>query len=436
MTGTEPDRDWHVGLAGPRPVQPRTSPPTTTHREAGVGLATIDEAIEAIRNGEIIIVVDDADRENEGDFVMAADWASPAAVNFMITEGRGLLCLPMTGQRLDELGLGPMVPELAGREETAFAVSIDVEEDGNTGISAAARARCIRMAVDPDTRPDQLRRPGHVFPLRARDGGVLEREGHTEAAVDFARQAGLSPAGVICEIMNPDGTMARLPDLLEIARAHHLLVVSIEDLIAWRQRHERPATTDDGRARASLPTMHGTFEAVAFHDEAGTEHLALVRGDLAAHDEVLVRVHSECLTGDVFGSRRCDCGPQLEQSLADVAAHGAGVVVYLRGHEGRGIGLVDKIRAYRLQEDGLDTHDANVELGHPADARDYSIAAQFLAELGIGRVRLLTNNPAKAAALEEAGIVVNRASIEVGRTPENAAYLRTKRERFGHHLTA
>ncbi len=428
--------EWGRGLAGAPPHVPRVSPPISTSptRQAGTGLATIEEAIEAIRDGEIVIVVDDADRENEGDFVMAAQWVTPAAVNFMITEGRGLVCLPMTGERLDQLGIGPMVPEVAGQEETAFTISIDVEQPGNTGISAADRARCVRMAIDPDTRPEQLRRPGHVFPLRARDGGVLEREGHTEAAVDLARLAGLTPAGVICEIMNTDGTMARLPDLLEVARVHGLLVVSIEDLIAYRRRTERREGAADV-SRAQLPTRYGTFDAVAFRDDDGIEHLALVRGDVAGRDDVLVRVHSECLTGDLMGSRRCDCGPQLDRALQEVAASEAGVVVYVRGHEGRGIGLVDKLRAYALQEQGADTVDANLRLGHPQDARDYASAAALLTHLDVRGVRLLTNNPAKLEALVAAGIAVHdRLPIEVAPTADNLAYLTTKRDRMGHHL--
>ncbi len=438
QTPTDPSAtdDWPRGLAAAPPISPRVPAPVPTVRpEAGTGLATIEEAIEAIRNGEIVIVVDDADRENEGDFVMAAQWATPAAVNFMVTEGRGLLCLPMTGERLDELGIGPMVPEAAGAEETAFTVSIDVEEPGNTGISAAARARCIRMAIDPDTRPEQLRRPGHVFPLRARPGGVLEREGHTEAAVDLARLAGLAPAGVICEIMNPDGTMARLPQLLEIARVHGLLVVAIEDLVAWRRRHEGPGTVTATTPEARVPTAHGDFLAVAFTDARGDEHLAMVRGELGDGEDVLVRLHSECLTGDVMGSRRCDCGSQLQRSLAAVAEAGRGVVVYLRGHEGRGIGLADKLRAYRLQDGGADTVEANLALGHPADARDWAPAVEVLRGLGVRSVRLLTNNPAKSAALEAAGIAVRgRAAVEVEATDESLAYLTTKRDRMGHHL--
>ncbi len=440
QTPTDPSAtdDWPRGLAAAPPISPRVPAPVPTVRpEAGTGLATIEEAIEAIRNGEIVIVVDDADRENEGDFVMAAQWATPAAVNFMVTEGRGLLCLPMTGERLDELGIGPMVPEAAGAEETAFTVSIDVEEPGNTGISAADRARCIKLAIDPAARPEQLRQPGHVFPLRARDGGVLEREGHTEAAVDLARLAGLAPAGVICEIMNPDGTMARLPDLLEVARVHGLLVVSIEDLIAYRRRTERRPMSDDRFSEAPLPTEHGDFRAVAFRDDAGTEHLALVHGEVDGATDVLVRVHSECLTGDLMGSRRCDCGAQLQRSLVEVSEAEAGVVVYVRGHEGRGIGLVDKLRAYALQDDGADTVDANLRLGHPEDARDYGAAATLLTRLGVRGVRLLTNNPSKVRALVDAGIAVgDRVALQVAATEHNLAYLRTKRDRMGHHLPA
>lgn len=394
-------------------------------------LATIDQALAEIAAGRMVVVVDDADRENEGDLVMAAEAVSADAINFMVTHGRGLVCLPMAGQRLDALRIGPMVPDNAGREETAFTVSIDLDLPRSTGISAADRAATIRRAVDPTARPRDFRRPGHVFPLRARDGGVLEREGHTEAAVDLARLAGLAPAGVICEIMSGDGTMARLPQLLAFARRQGLLVISIADLIAYRRVREsdvvRVATT-------RLPTAHGTFALHGYRASDGTEHLALVQGD-PGRGAPLVRIHSECLTGDAFGSHRCDCGQQLDAALAAVAAAGCGVVVYLRGHEGRGIGLVEKLRAYALQDQGIDTVEANLRLGHAPDSREYHVAAQILADLGVSRLRLLTNNPDKQRAIESAGLVVHdRIGLQAAPNPHNLRYLAAKSQKMGHDL--
>ena len=401
-------------------------------RAPGQGLSRIEDAIEAIRAGELVIVVDDHDRENEGDFVMAADHVTPQTVNFMVTQGRGLVCLPMTGERCDALDLPPMVSEGAGEAETAFTLSIDVDDPDSTGISAHERARTIRAAIDPATRPADLRRPGHVFPLRARPDGVLERRGHTEASVDLARLAGCTPAGVICEIMNPDGTMARLADLLGVAERHGLHLITIADLVAYRRRHE---VLVERAGEALLPTAHGDFRALGYRTAGGDEHVALVHGDLGDGSDVLVRVHSECLTGDALGSTRCDCGAQLDRAMAEIVAHGSGVVVYLRGHEGRGIGLVDKLRAYGLQDDGADTVEANLALGHPVDAREYHDAAQILTDLGVSSVRLLTNNPAKEQALVEHGVaVLARVPLETAPTRHNLHYLTTKRDKLGHTL--
>ncbi|HXF37445.1 MAG TPA: bifunctional 3,4-dihydroxy-2-butanone-4-phosphate synthase/GTP cyclohydrolase II [Actinomycetota bacterium] len=395
--------------------------------------APIEEAIGEIRAGRILIVVDDADRENEGDFVMAAEKVTPAAINFMVTHGRGIVCMPATGERLDELGIPLMVEQNRESHGTAFAVSIDARQGTTTGTSAHDRAATIRAVADPRTRPEDIRMPGHVFPLRARPGGVLERAGHTEAAVDLARLAGLHPVGVLCEVLNPDGTMARLPDLVRVAEEHGLTIISIADLIAYRRRRERLL---EPIAEAMVPTERGAFRAVAYESLVdGRTHLALVAGDLGDGHDVLVRLHSECLTGDVFGSLRCDCGAQLRQALDAVAAEGRGVVLYLRGHEGRAIGLAQKIRAYRLQEQGRDTVEANEELGFPPDPRDYGIGAQILRDLGVRSMRLLTNNPSKLVALEGHGLsVVGRVPLETRPTPENIGYLRTKREKLGHLL--
>jgi 3,4-dihydroxy 2-butanone 4-phosphate synthase/GTP cyclohydrolase II len=395
-------------------------------------LARIEDAIAAIARGEIVIVVDDPGRENEGDFVMAAERATPDHVNFMVTHGRGLLCMPITSERADALGLRPMVPENRAAE-TAFTVSIDMREPRNTGISAYDRARTILRVLDTDARADEFRAPGHVFPLRARDGGVLERAGHTEAAVDLARLAGLKPAGMICEIMNSDGTMARMPELIPLAKRLGLLMITIEDLIAYRARHEALVQR---QADARIPTPYGEFTAVGFSSEAdGREHIALVYGNPGRG--ALVRVHSECLTGDAFGSMRCDCGAQLRESMRLIAREGSGVVAYLKGHEGRGIGLMEKLRAYTLQDEGADTVEANLMLGHPADARDYMVAAKMLAALDIDDVRLLSNNPAKASDLERFGICVReRIALLTPPTDENLRYLQTKRDRLAHDLLA
>ena len=405
----------------------------TGTRVPGAGLSPITDAITAIQRGEIVIVVDDADRENEGDFVMAADWVTPEAVNFMVTHGRGLVCLPMTGERLDGLDIAPMVPDAAGPDHTAFTVSIDLNERGNTGISALDRARCIRRATAADAGPQDFRRPGHIFPLRAVAGGVLKRAGHTEAAVDLARLAGQSAAGVICEIMNADGTMARLDDLLQVADRFGLHVVTIADLIAYRRRSEKLVRR---AAEAVIPTPFGPFNAIAYESETdGLQHIALVRGNPTADTPVLVRMHSECLTGDVFASLRCDCGVQLEDAMRRIDEEGEGVIVYIRGHEGRAIGIVHKLQAYKLQDGGADTVEANIELGFPVDARDYGTGAQILADLGLHQLRLLTNNPDKRAALEGYGLeVVERIAVETVPTVHNLRYMQTKRDKLGHDI--
>ena len=396
--------------------------------------ARIEDAIQAIARGEMVIVVDDADRENEGDFIMAADKVTPEAVNFMVTHGRGLVCLPATGERLEQLRIGAMVPEHVASQETAFTVSIDLEEPGNTGISAFDRAKCIQRFMAADARPEEFRKPGHVFPLRAQPGGVLKRAGHTEAAVDLARLAGLQPAGVICEIMNANGSMARVPQLEQVAQEHDLLLISIADLIAYRRKHEKLVRRV---ASATIPTPFGPFEAVGYESEVdGHQHVALVRGDVEGKPDVLVRMHSECLTGDVFGSLRCDCGTQLHDAMRQIAEEGQGVVVYIRGHEGRGIGIMHKLQAYKLQDGGKDTVEANIELGFPADLRDYGVGAQILVDLGLSTLRLLSNNPAKRAGLEGYGLeIVERVPLETTPTTENLRYLETKRDKMGHELS-
>jgi 3,4-dihydroxy 2-butanone 4-phosphate synthase/GTP cyclohydrolase II len=397
------------------------------------GLDPIERAIADIAVGKAVVVVDDEDRENEGDLIFAAEKATPELVAFTMTHCRGLLCVPLEGDALDHLELGQMAAQNTERMQTAFTVSVDAREGITTGISAADRARTIQLLADPATTAYDLVRPGHVFPLRAKPGGVLRRPGHTEAAVDLARLAGLRPAGVICEIVQEDGTMARLPELRTFAAAHGLTLVSIADLIAWRRRTEKQVQRV---AEAKIPTAHGEFRAVGYQSTLdGADHVALVMGELGDGQDVLVRVHSECLTGDVFGSRRCDCGPQLDAALEAVAAEGRGVVLYVRGHEGRGIGLMHKLQAYSLQDSGSDTVDANLELGLPADARDYGTGAQILVDLGIRTMRLLTNNPTKRAGLEGYGLeIVGRQSLPVHATPENLRYLRTKRDRMGHDL--
>ncbi len=394
------------------------------------GTAPVAQAVDAIRRGEMVIVIDDPDREDEGDFVMAAQRATPAAINHMITHGRGLLCLPMDGIRLDALGVPDMVTAAGCTPETAFTVSIDLDEPGSTGISAADRARCIRHAVDPAARPDDFRRPGHVFPLRARPGGVLERRGHTEAAVDLARLAGLAPAGVICEILAEDGSMARGPQLTKIARRHGMPLLSVADLVGHRRGHSTVRRLSD----ADIPTPFGTFRAIAYAGTGGTEHVALVRGEPSRSGPPLVRVHSECLTGDVLASLRCDCGVQLRGALRRIAEEDVGVLVYLRGQEGRGIGLPAKLAAYRLQDAGRDTVQANLDLGLPVDARDYGDAAAILRDLGVPAARLLTNNPDKTAALRAGGIDAAAVPLQTTPTPHNVRYLRTKRDVLGHDL--
>jgi 3,4-dihydroxy 2-butanone 4-phosphate synthase/GTP cyclohydrolase II len=394
--------------------------------------ATIEDALEEIRQGRMIVVCDDEDRENEGDLTLAAQFATPDAINFMATHGRGLICLALTPERCDELGLEVMAAKNESPFETAFTVSIEARDGVTTGISAHDRARTIQVAIDPESTPRDLVQPGHVFPLKAKPGGVLERTGQTEAAVDLARLAGLNPAGVICEVMNDDGTMARIPDLVGYCQRHGLKMITVADLIAYRRRHdvlvERVVDT-------FLPTAFGDFTAVGYRAVGdGKHHVALVKGEVAGVPDVLVRVHSECLTGDVFHSLRCDCGEQLESALAMIEQEGRGVLLYL-SQEGRGIGLLNKLKAYRLQESGLDTVDANLELGMPADLRDYGIGAQILADLGLSSMRLLTNNPKKIRGLEGYGLSVTaQLPIEHTPNPHNEEYLRTKALRMGHML--
>ena len=394
--------------------------------------ATIEEAIEDIRQGKFVVVVDAADRENEGDLTIAAQFATPEAVNFMTKEARGLICLCLTEDRCDELGLRQMTERNETPYGTAFTISVEAREGVTTGISAPDRSRTIQVAVDPDAKPDDLVQPGHVFPLRARRGGVLERAGQTEAAVDLARLAGLIPAGVVCEIMNEDGTMARVPDLIPYCERHGLKLVTTAALIEYRRRHERLV---ERMTTVSMPTMYGDFTAVAFRETlTGKHHVALVKGDVEGAENVLVRVHSECLTGDVFHSLRCDCGEQLEQALERIAAEDRGVLLYM-AQEGRGIGLLNKLRAYELQENGYDTVEANLELGFQPDMRDYGIGNQILAELGLSTIRILTNNPKKITGIEGFGLqVVEQVPIETKPTAENARYLATKRDKLGHKL--
>ena len=394
--------------------------------------APIEEAIEDIRQGKFVVVVDAADRENEGDLTIAADHVTPEAINFMATHARGLICLCLTEERCQELRLRAMTPENQTPYETAFTVSIEAREGVTTGISAADRARTIKVAIDPAKGPEDLIQPGHVFPLKARPGGVLQRTGQTEAAVDLARLAGLTPAGVICEVMNEDGTMARVPDLVEYCAKHGFKLITVADLIEYRRRTEKLV---ERTTSVRLPTAYGEFTAVAFRETlTGKHHVALVRGEVAGEQDVLVRVHSECLTGDVFHSLRCDCGEQLVQALARIGAEDRGVLLYM-GQEGRGIGLLNKLRAYELQENGLDTVDANVELGFPADTREYGIGYQILADLGLSTIRILTNNPKKIVGIEAYGLeVVQQVPIEVPPNAENRRYLETKRARLGHRL--
>ncbi len=395
--------------------------------------APIADAIEAIRRGEIVVVVDDADRENEGDLIMAAEDATPEKIGFFVRHTSGVICVPVLGDRLDELDIPLMVEENTDAKGTAFTVSVDYRHGTSTGISAADRATTIRALADPATTAGDLTRPGHIFPLRYAEGGVLKRAGHTEAAIDLARLAGKRPAGALCEVVNDDGTMARLPQLEKFAEEHGLLLVSIADLIAYRRQNEKLVRRV---AEAVIPTPYGKFNAIGFESTVDREqHIALVYGDPAGKPNVLVRMHSECLTGDVFGSLRCDCGTQLHDAMRHIAAEGEGVIVYIRGHEGRGIGIMHKLQAYKLQDSGADTVEANLTLGFPADLRDYGTGAQILVDLQLSTLRLLTNNPAKRAGLEGYGLqIVERVPIETTPTTENLRYLETKRDKLGHDL--
>jgi 3,4-dihydroxy 2-butanone 4-phosphate synthase / GTP cyclohydrolase II len=394
--------------------------------------ATIEEALEDIRQGMFVVVVDAADRENEGDLTIAAQFATPEAVNFMATHGRGLICLCLTDERCDELGLEQMTDRNETPFGTAFTVSIEAREGVSTGISAHDRARTIQVAIDPSKGPGDLVQPGHVFPLRARAGGVLQRAGQTEAAVDLARLAGLNPTGVVCEVMKDDGTMARVPDLVGYCAQHDLKMITVEDLIEYRRRTEKLV---ERVTSVRLPTAYGDFTAIAFREKlTGKHHVALVKGHVDGEDGVLVRVHSECLTGDVFHSLRCDCGEQLEQALARIGSEERGVLLYM-AQEGRGIGLLNKLKAYELQENGLDTVEANLELGFAADMREYGIGNQILADLGLSTIRILTNNPKKITGIEGFGLtVVEQVPIEVSPNEENRRYLVTKKTKLGHRL--
>jgi 3,4-dihydroxy 2-butanone 4-phosphate synthase / GTP cyclohydrolase II len=394
--------------------------------------STIEEAIEDIRDGKMVVVCDAPERENEGDLTMAAQFVTPEAINFMATHGRGLICLALTGERCGELGLDLMAAKNESPFQTAFTVSVEAREGITTGISAHDRAHTVQVAIDPSSRPHDLVQPGHIFPLKAKDGGVLERTGQTEAAIDLARLAGLNPSGVICEVMNDDGTMARVPDLERYCAKHGLKMVTVSDLIAYRRRNDKLI---ERVAEAALPTKFGDFRVVGFRSLVDEKHhVAMIKGEVAGEEDVLVRVHSECLTGDVFHSLRCDCGEQLEDALARIEQEGQGVLLYL-AQEGRGIGLLNKLRAYRLQEDGLDTVDANMKLGLPADLRDYGIGAQILVDLGLSSIRLLTNNPKKIVGLEGYGLTVtDQIPIEHAPGEHNREYLRAKKERLGHML--
>jgi 3,4-dihydroxy 2-butanone 4-phosphate synthase/GTP cyclohydrolase II len=396
---------------------------------------SVERALADIAAGRPVVVVDDEDRENEGDLIFAAEKATPELLAFMVRYTSGYVCVPLTGADCDRLDLPPMYHSNQDKRGTAYTVSVDAREGVGTGISAADRARTIRLLADPHAVATDFSRPGHVVPLRAKEGGVLRRPGHTEAAVDLTRMAGLRPAGVLCEIVSQknEGDMARLDELMVFAAEHDLQVISIADLISYRRRFEKQV---DRVAEARIPTRHGSFRAVGYDSLLdGIEHVALVYGEMGDGEDVLVRVHSECLTGDVFGSLRCDCGPQLDAALEAVATEGRGVVLYVRGHEGRGIGLMHKLQAYQLQDDGHDTVDANLALGMPADARDYGTGAQILVDLGVRSMRLLTNNPAKRAGLEGYGLrVVGRVPLPVRPNPENLRYLRTKRDRMGHDM--
>jgi len=395
--------------------------------------ATIPDAVAAIARGEIVVVVDDEDRENEGDLIMAAESATAEKIAFFVRHTSGVICTPLTGERLDELDIPLMVRDNTESQRTAFTYSVDFRHNTSTGISAADRSATIQALIAPSTRPGDLARPGHIFPLRYAEGGVLKRAGHTEAAVDLARMAGMFPSGVLCEIVNDDGTMARVPDLVKFCQEHNLLLISIAELIRYRRQNEKLVKRI---SEARIPTQWGDFTCYVYESILdGEQHVAMVRGAVQGQDSVLVRVHSECLTGDVFGSLRCDCGTQLDQSMERIAEEGLGVVVYLRGHEGRGIGLGHKIRAYSLQDEGADTVEANLALGLPIDNREYGIGAQILVDLGITTMRSMTNNPSKYGGLEGFGLdITERVPLQSIPNPENIEYLRTKREKMGHIL--
>ncbi|HPD63909.1 MAG TPA: bifunctional 3,4-dihydroxy-2-butanone-4-phosphate synthase/GTP cyclohydrolase II [Bacteroidia bacterium] len=398
-------------------------------------LDTVEQAIEDIKQGKIVIVVDDEERENEGDFVIAARHVTPAVINFMAKEGRGLICAPIIETRADELGLELMVSSNTGLHETPFTVSIDLRGHGcTTGISAHDRAKTIRALIDPNTKPEDFAKPGHIFPLRAKKGGVIRRSGHTEAAIDLARLAGFEPVGAICEIMNEDGTMARLPDLRKIADKHGLHIISIKDIIAYRLQKE--SLIERLVDKVDLPTEFGSFRIIAYRQITTNEvHLALVKGSWNENEPVLVRVHSSCVTGDIFGSYRCDCGPQLHRAMQIVEKEGKGVVLYMN-QEGRGIGLVNKLKAYQLQEQGLDTVEANIHLGFNPDERDYGVGAQILRDLGIRKIKLISNNPAKRIGLEAYGLeIVERVPLEIKANQFNKKYLKTKKLKMGHNLS-
>jgi 3,4-dihydroxy 2-butanone 4-phosphate synthase/GTP cyclohydrolase II len=398
-----------------------------------VKLDTIEEAIQEIKNGKVIIVVDDEDRENEGDFICAAECVTPEIVNFMATHGRGLICAPLDENRCDELGLELMVGRNTAQHETPFTISIDLLGDGcTTGISASDRAKTLKALVNPKTKPEDFGRPGHIFPLRAKTGGVLRRAGHTEAGIDFARLAGFKPAGVLVEILNEDGTMARLPDLKIVADKHNLKLVSIKDLIAYRLKHESLIKREIG---VKMPTEYGDFEMIAYRQiNTGEMHMALVKGKWEHDEPVLLRVHSSCVTGDIFGSCRCDCGPQLHGAMTLVEKEGKGVVLYMN-QEGRGIGLLNKLKAYKLQEQGRDTVEANLELGFRMDERDYGIGAQILRDLNISKIRLISNNPIKRAGLMGYGLeIVESVPMEIAPNEHNKTYLATKRDKMGHTI--
>lgn len=407
--------------------------PAQVNASADSPFDPVEDAIAAIGRGEIVVVVDDEDRENEGDLIMAAEFATADKIAFFVNHTSGVICAPVLDERADELDLQLMVAQNTEAMRTAFTVTIDYRHGTSTGISAHDRALTIRAMVDPASTSADFARPGHIFPLRARPGGVLKRAGHTEAAVDLARMAGLKPAGVLCEIVKPDGTMARVPDLIEFCEEHDLIFISIADMVRYRRKNEKLVRRV---SEAKIPTEHGEFRSIVFESLLdGEQHVAFVMGEPDGQEDVLVRVHSECLTGDIFASRRCDCGPQLHQAMDRIAEEGQGVLVYLRGHEGRGIGLGHKIRAYSLQDQGFDTVDANLELGLPADGREYGIGAQILVDLGVTTMNLMTNNPAKYGGLDGYGLEIsNRVPLETVPTPENIAYLRTKQERMGHLL--